>query len=317
MLVWGSVIAWAAPVGYWHPDDLAALSARYAATSERLQGPFADRSDDLESAARALREYREGLDLLGERAPATERERLERLEQQFQRESATLQAFADAVVEDYDREFRAAVDRAVAKKGEVAECQATLRTGPALPGVPGQTKPNPACTGRDLNAELAKAVDGDELLTTSLDEILGRPWPEVTLDVAAQAPIGSGVRWLSARGFVAAGARGQLQAIDRADDEARTSLEAAIESGASVEELRKLEPEAERIEAQTAARRAALGGPLFAVAEARMAKWTDAPATGWCANPAPLGGCTGEDGSRAAIDRLLADKKVTKAFGGR
>jgi hypothetical protein len=314
MWLW-SAAAWAAPVGFWHPDDVMPLSERFATTSEQLQGPFEQQSDTLGQVARALREYHEGLDLLGARAPAGERERLDGLEHVFQREQASLQGFADRLVEDYDGLFRAAVGRAIASQGDVAECPATVKTGPALPGVPGREKPNPDCVGKNLNAEIAAAIDRDPALKSALDTLLARPWPSVTVSAAPQAAVGGGERWVSVRALIASGAGAQLRTIDREDDEARMEIEAQIEAGASVEALRALEPKAAAIEAETAAKRAAVAAPVLTAAEALMAKrWIGEPSTGWCANPALLGGCSGTDATRASIDRLRADKKVMKAF---
>jgi hypothetical protein len=316
-----AVAAIGAPGGFWHPDDLASLSERYRTSAEQLQGPFEAQSSRAEQLAAALRQYREGLDLLGSRAPAPERERLEQLEKVFQRQHATLQVFADRLVADYDGAFMDAVGRAVAARGgEVVECEATLAQGGGpggrvLPGVPSRRVPNPDCAGEDLNAALAAAVDADGALEAQVAEILGRDWPEVGVEPAAQAPVGGGERWIEVRDLMMAGAREPLQAIDRRDDEARGRIEAAIEQGATVDQLREMAPEAERIESETAAARAALAGPVLAVAEARIAKkWSSEPGVGWCANPGPLGGCIGQNATRELVSRLLDDKKVAKAL---
>lgn len=317
MWLWSVVVAWAAPVepvGFWHPDDLAPLSVRYRTTSDALrEGPFGERSTRLAQVATALQDYREALDLLGAKAPAAERARLDDLERQFARENATLQAFADALVGDYDREFRAAVDRALAKKGAVEECPATVQKGPPLPGVP--SKPNPDCHGKNLNEELARAVDGDKALEASLDALLAREWPTITVSAAAQAPVGGAERWIAVRDLVRQGAADRLTVIRREDDDQRTEIEAAIESGASADDLKKLEPRAKEIEAATAAKRAALAAPMLAAADATMAKkWSGEPATGWCANPALLGGCTGEDQTKALVPRLMESPQMKKAL---
>lgn len=308
--------AHAAPVGYWHPDDLGPLSNRFVDTSEKLRGPFEARSASAEQLAAALREYQEALDLLGSRAPAAERERLEGLQHEFQRQHAVLQQFADELIADYDTVFMSAVERAVVARGEVVQCAAELRQGPSLPGVPSRTVPNPECTGENLNASLASTVDADPALEAGLADILSRPWPTLALESAQQAPIGGGERWLSVRDLMVAGVRDRLRAIDLHDDEARDRIDAAIESGASTEALKALGPEADRIDAETAAARAALAAPILAAAEKRMAKkWAAEPATGWCANPVPLGACTGTDASRELVGRLVDDKKVKQAFG--
>ncbi|MEQ1502080.1 MAG: hypothetical protein ABMB14_07605 [Myxococcota bacterium] len=315
MWVWLATAVSAAPVGHWHPDDLAPISTRFASSSEKLQQPFEARSTAADQVAAALREYRESLDLLGDAAPAAERERLDQLEQEFQRQHAVLQAFADQLVGDYDAAFMAAVDRAVKARGEVEQCPSTVRAGPSIPGIPPKVAPNPDCHGADLNASLASTVDTDPELGAALDEILGRPWPTVAVDRTPQAPIGGGARWLGVHDLVVAGARAELQDIEITDDQDRGEIDAAIESGATIDQLKLLEPKAKAIEARTAGARAALAAPVLAAANKTIAKkWASEPATGWCANPRLLGGCTGDDAARDLVARLLDDKRVAKAF---
>jgi hypothetical protein len=315
MWVWFAV-AQAEPIGHWHPDDLAPRSTVFRTSSEKLQEPFGARSSALEQLARALREYREGLDLLGASASQAERERLDQLEKEFERQRVTLQTFADELVADYDEAFMASVERALgAAGGEVEECPDQIADGPSIPGIPGRSKKNPDCHGPELNGSLAATVDSDSELTASLGEILSRPWPAVELERTAQAPVGGTERWILVRDLFAAGTREELKAIDQEDDQARLRIEAAIEEGASVAELKKLEPEVQRIEAQTAARRSALAAPVLAAVDKRVAKkWAGEPSTGWCAQPVLLGGCAGQDATKELVSRLLDDPKIAKAL---
>jgi hypothetical protein len=315
MWVWFAA-AQAEPIGHWHPDDLAPRSTVFRSSSEKLQEPFGARSSTLEQLATALREYREGLDLLGASASAAERERLDQLEKAFERQRVTLQTFADELVADYDEAFMAAVKRALATHGgEIEECPDQVADGPSIPGLPSRARKNPDCHGPDLNVSLATTVDSDSELTASLSEILSRPWPAVALERAPQATVGGTDRWMLVRDLFVAGAREELKAIDQEDDQARMRIEAAIEGGASTEELKKLEPEVQRIEAETAARRAALAGPVLAVVDTRIAKkWAGEASTGWCAQPVLLGGCAGKDATKELVSRLLDDPKVDKAL---
>jgi hypothetical protein len=314
-----SAMAWAAePAGYWWPDDLAAISKLYGTSSEQLQGPFAEREQELGRTAAAIREYRVALELLGDRAPAAERERLEALEALHAHNHAALSAFADQLVSDYDAAFTAAVERAAASRGAVVQCQGQIpapSSGPRIPGAPRKTFANPDCAGADLNAALAAAVDGDAAAVAAIGAILARSWPTPEpLPVAAQPAVGGGERWVRVVDLMRAGARGALARIDHADDEARDAIEAAMETATTEAELQALVPKVQAIEAQTASARAGLAAPVLAVAAARMAKWKGEALPGWCANPAALGGCTGADASNDLVARLLADKKVAAAF---
>ena len=314
--MWQALVsaAVAAPVGYWHPADLAPRSKLFVTASETLQTTYGDRERAITSLSAALRQYRTALDLLGDRAPAAEQERLEGLERDYQRQYAVVQAFADDLIGGFDGAFQAAVDKAVAAAGGAVECEAMIASGARIPGMPARTAPNPACQGDDLNAALAAAVDADPALKTAIDEVLARPWPPMALPPEPQAPVGGGERWLSVHDLMMAGARDALQAIELRDDEARDAIEAKLEQGATTEELKALEPEAQRIEAETAKARADLAAPVLAAAGAAMAKWKGESATGWCANPAALGGCSGADASRDLVGRLVDDKKVAKTW---
>lgn len=307
--------AGAAPVGFWHPDDLAPLSRSFAESSEALQAPYGEASAKVEALAAALRAYREGLDLLGDRAPAADRERLEALEADYAKQYAALQAFADQVIGDYDAAFTAAVERAAAAKGETVQCAATIPDGgPRIPGRPAKVTKNPDCVGEDLNAALAAAVDADPVLKGAIDEVLGRSWPAVALRVEARPVVGAGERWVLVRDLLLAGARDALRRLEDQDDLARTKIEAALEEGAP--DVEALKAEVKGIEANTAAARAALAAPALAAAEKALAKRKGEPATAWCANPVALGGCAGADATADLLGPLLDDKKVRKALGG-
>jgi hypothetical protein len=303
--------ALAEPVGFYHPEDIAPRSELFAEASANLSGPFEQRAGALEQLAVALRHYREALDLLGDRAPQAERERLEAIEKSFHRQEAELQAFADALVGDFDGAMRGAMERAAASYGEAMRCQGQIAAGPRVPGMPVKTQKNPECQGRDLNADIAAAMDADAELKAVVDEVLGREWPAVTFPEEPQAPVGAGEQWLSVRDLLVAGARDALRAIDREDDQARMAVEAALEQGDA--DLEALKATVTGIEQRTAEARAALAAPLLALAEARLAKLKEPP-TAWCANPRLLGGCTATDRSTDLVGKLLDDKKFAKAL---
>lgn len=307
----------AAPAGYYHPQDLAARSERFSEVTERSGGAFEDASRRSSELARALRDYREALDLLGDRAPAAERERLEELQKTFNRQRATLQAFAETLLEDVDGEFRAAVERAVASvPGEVTVCEGEVADGPRVPGMRQRTRPNPDCTGDDLNDALAGKVDADPALRRALREIVAVEWPALDLPSEPQAPVGGGARWISVHALLRQGAAGTLKRIVQEDDEARLPFQAAIEQGASAAELAEHVDAARRLTAATASKRARAAAPVLEIADSRLQRLEKRgePATGWCANPPLLGGCTGDDATGDLVARLLDDKKVGKAL---
>lgn len=300
--------------GFYHPGDVAAASTRFAEAQGQLLAPLEARQATARQLSTALRSYREGLDALGTAAPADQVARLEALEQTYLRRFEALQQFADGLVGDFDDAFTAALDRATGG-ADLQVCAAEIAVGPKVPGMGGRTQANPACQGEARNTALAAAIDADPALAEALPGILGRPWPELALDVAPQPPVGAGERHVHLQALLEAGAGKALRTIDRDDDDARMAIEAELEDGADADELRALTATGEGIAAQTAARRAALAAPIVEAADKALAKWgAKEGATAWCVQPAPLGGCSGTDATAELVPRLVADKKVAKAL---
>lgn len=305
-------VAQAAP-GHYHPEDIAASSTLMARASEGLTTSFDARAKALRRVAISLQDYREALDLLGSRAPAAERERLDALEKQYHREEAVLQAFADEIITDFDTVMGGAMNVALAKFPEAERCRAEIEVpGPKVPGMRSRTKANPDCTGEDLNAEIAKAMDAFPTLNADIDEILALEWPTVTVDATPQTAVGEGVeRWVHVRALTRATAKPQLAEISREDDLMRLEIDAALEGDQP--DLEALKTRVAEIERTTGASRATLGSAVLGAADIRLAK-KKAPATGWCANPATLGGCSGPDATRDVVSALTSDRKFDKAL---
>jgi hypothetical protein len=188
--------------------------------------------------------------------------------------------------------------------------------GPSMPGLPVRTQKNPACVGDDLNQGIAQQMDADPVLKKAVDEILGVTWPDLDVPVEPAAPIGGPERHVSINVVMRTGAEDALRAIDREDSDARFEFELSIREDASKEELTGYLEAARKVTATTAARRAEAAAGVMSAADAVMAKWADKgePATGWCLQPAALGGCSGADVTYPLLPRILDDRKVLKAM---
>jgi hypothetical protein len=301
--------------GFYHPADVAAASARFGEAQGQLMGPLEERQGAARTVSGALRSYREGLDLLGDRAPVAHHERLDELEGQYLRQFEALQRFADSLIGDFDGAFTAALDRALVAHPDAAVCAREIAVGPKVPGLGGRTQANPACAGDDLNATLAAAIDADAALIAALGPVLGRRWPELGVDRSTMAVVGEGERYVHVQRLISAGAGNALRAIEREDDEARVHIEASLEDGADAAELQRLQGDGSLIAANTASKRAALAKPVLDASDAALAKWgASEGAVGWCAQPDVLGGCAGVDQTEALVPRLLEHKKVLKAL---
>jgi hypothetical protein len=300
----------AADPGRASPADIAKASALYAQASEKAGGTYAERERRAEAVAAALTAYREALDLLGARAPAAERARLEELQRAFNREVGVLRAFAETALEDFDEVFSAAMARALPAGAKV--CEGQIAAGPALPGMPGRTRENPDCTGVDRSAEVARAMDADPRLRSAVTQILALEWPAITLVPEPREPIG-GARWIPVQPLLRGLAGARLKVIDRADEQARVPLAAALEEGFDKADAPALVEQGRAITERTARERAALAAPILAAIEGRASK-LGAPDLGWCANPELLGGCAGTRASPDVERAIREDKKVRKAL---
>ena len=301
--------------GYYFPEDLARDSKVFGHASDVAGKAFEDHDNRSQQLADALKAYGLALDLLGTRAPQAERDRFIDLNKTFNRQFAVLQAFANDATDRFDKAFEDSLARALKSEPGAVECQGQIPAGRALPGMPAPTAKNPACKGDDLNMKIAGIMDADPALKAAVDAVLKDPWPSVDLATVAEAPVGGGDRSVRVDLLVQAVAKNALATIDAADADARLPLESDVEEHASKEQLAKDVVTSKQIDATTAAKRAALAGPILDASGDVAAKWTKKgePTTGWCANPTVLGGCTGTDATKDLVPRLAAEKKVQAA----
>lgn len=223
ILAWASAIALAG--GYYDPSEVAARSLSFARASEAMMPPFEHAETAASGMAGALREWEEAIDLLGDRAPAGEREALDGARTTFFRERAVLARFAVEQAEGFDQLFRDAIERAVNGRA-LSAC--TPRSG--LRMAPGRN-PEVRCAGEDHTAEVVSHVDGDARLAAGIDALLGRSWPELRVEITP-LPMTEGAP-VFVGSFFHRAVPDQLGDIDRADSEARLPFEAAIEAGSS------------------------------------------------------------------------------------
>ncbi|TVQ87072.1 MAG: hypothetical protein EA397_19160 [Deltaproteobacteria bacterium] len=310
MILLLAAAALAEPTGHAHPSEIAQHSALYTKAAESAGSTFQSLESKSEALATALRAYETSLDLLGNDAPAAERERLATLRTTFNRERSVLQSFATTLMEDFDQEFSQAMERVLPKGAQI--CEPTVSAGASLPGVASRTQPNPDCEGPDLNQQTAAKMDADPSLQAAVEEMLSLDWPELSLEPASQDPIGAQT-WIQVYPLFSKLRGSALKSIDRADEEARLPFAAAIERGASTEELATMREDAKAISDKTARARAALAQPILEAIRARSGR-KGLPELGFCANPELFGGCRGTQASPSQIDAILSDKKVQRTL---
>ncbi len=305
----------AAAGGHYHPVEVAAASSQYQRASAGAGAQMAALQERAAMLSTALADYEEALDLMGEHAPKGDRERLAQQTVSYNRQFAVAQAFADELVADFDAEFTAAMTRAT--PAGAVECQPMVPDGRGVPGMRQPMKKNPDCTGDDLNGAIAQAMDADPTLKAAIDEILTLSWPalEPQADVTATR-VGEGEPYIDVGEFFRSVWPDRLDRIRREDSKQRLDFEAAIEEGATAQDLAQMTSKAQQITAATAQRRAALGQPVFAAADKSFAKWAKSgrEIPSWCAQPQALGGCDGTDASDELGRQLLTDKRIGKAL---
>ena len=296
----------AADAGHYHPDAVAAKSALFVEAAGAMGPAFDEAQSELTRLGAALETLDAGVLLLGERAPDALRDWAGETRKRTTGWYLQIQRHVGLLQEDFSGEFGGALARALeAQEGPVQECGAT-----GIAAIMGGKK---QCPGADLNATLAEQLDQDPQLQAFVAEIADVPWPQSTVSPRTWAPVAiTGTeRWVSADAVLSRFASGAL-------DRRAADLEAALEP--LEEGLERGEPGAvERGQGARDAYAGALAADGALLWEAMAGALTKAekkggPAgVGVCPVPASLGGCEGEDATRAVLDTLAADKRFGKA----
>lgn len=297
------------PVGHYHPDDVAAASQVFAQAADAVGPRYSEAEGKLSKVSRSLEALETGVFLLGERAPDGLAAWLLDARRQATGEFLRLQRHVDLMGEDYSTEFGAAFERAVSTAGAgLVECGASGVA--ALVG-------GKNCPGDDRNAALAAVIDKDPKLAKAVAEINAVPWPEVSTPQKQWpvVPLTGTKTWVRADTLLTKLAPERLQVHQDNLDRKLAPLDEAISSG----DADAIET-AKGLRDAYAAALAKDGAVLLAAAKASLekgAKKGKAPAeVGVCANPSALGGCPGEDATKAVLRFLRDDKRFNAAVSG-
>lgn len=301
--------------GFYHPADTAKESELYQRSAEVAGTKAASLEQKAQGIATALNQYEEAMDLLGD--VGDHRIYFGDSRKAFNRQFAVASAFVHTMLEDFDAEFSRSMETALRKHSGSEVCAATRPVGGrALPGIRTRMEPNPDCKGTNLNAVLAKAMDNDPKLQTSIKEILSLSWPQVEQPQTAQNPVGGGTIWLPTLSVFQRLVPGGLAEI-RKNDQMRRAEQFAMEfEGLSDAEKQEALKQSREITQATQAERAQFAAPILLAVDTINAKneKKGLPTYAWCPTPQLLGGCSGTAASRTQIDALLQDKRVQKAL---
>lgn len=304
----------AEPAGYYHPDNIAAQSARFAEASSVMGPAFEDAQTTLSRMGRDLENLERNTAFLGTDAP----EELTSWYQETQRavtgQYIQIQRHVDLLQEDYMNIFSAAAERAITAVAAGRDLQECNDSG-GISSMLGRSARGAAdCIGADLNAQIAGAIDQDIGLAEELREINAIPWPAVSIEPTAQPlhAVTGTTRYVS------------MTALSRyLDDKADLRREAFEDALAPFEDgINSGDSAAMEQAAQLKAAYFASLGEDGAILQAALLKSLTKAAkkvpgfteVGICANPEALGGCDGEDITDMVMALLRDDNKFQKAM---
>lgn len=313
MFLAGLCPADAATPAYYHPDDVAAASERFAEAARAIGPPFEEADAEASRYGTWMADLELGVALLGSSAPAGLGAWSTALRRDVTAQFLALQKHADAVQGAYSKAFGNAVERALPTVGAgrtVVEC-----TGSGMLAMMHHT----SCEGENLNASLARAIDNDPMLGDDLRELAVRSWPHITASGAPQTPVAlTGVVRSIDLGEVAAALilprlEARKDALEHALDPLQDGI-AAHDATAMSEAGAAKQAYIAQLGEDGVVLRAAITAALQ-----RAEKKGGPTAVAACPNPAGLGGCGVEDVTESVLDVLRADKKLVKelaALGG-
>ncbi len=305
-----ALTAQAAPAAYYLPADVAEKSQLFMAASQEMAPRFEAASGKVAQASAAAEQLELGATMLGSTAPEGLPGWAAQTRRSLVGQSIRLSRFLSKMQEDYSGVFSLAMGRAlplVGKGYSLRECGNT--------GIMAQFKQN-TCEGKDLNGEIAAALDQDAQLKAALDEIRALVWPDLIIEKKQWAVVA--LTGTERTVDMAALAKALFAEQIKAQQEALEAAVAPLEEGIDARD-----PEAiAKAGALKDAWRAGLGADgaawQAALKEAllRLEKKGGPTSVGLCGNPALTGGCPGTDVTKQVIGLLQDDKKFLKATGG-
>lgn len=285
---------------HWSSDAVSAKSAQFARAQSRDAGAYEQAEAALEVAKRDVAALDAGVALLG--SPPELRAYALSIRKTLAGEFLRLQRHSDLLAEDYERTFRSAIGRALPAVGggaQVSECTPSAMSGLGMGGL--ARRLGTGCAGKDLSADLARAIDADPQLKADVGSMLAVEWPKLALPAAAQpvAKLGGTSAAIDVVALVRATQGDAVEAAHVAYEAAVEALSDRLDSAdpavkkAAIEEARGAREEWELA-------LAAIGKATIDRQKGRLSKGALAGA-GLCANPAGLGGCGVPDVTAAAV----------------
>ena len=290
---------------YYHPDDIAAKSARFGAASESMGPKFEAGEREIAQLGKAADRLEVGTALLGGAASSELHAWSSATRRQLSGQYLRLQKHVGLLQDDFSTVFGAALTRVLpsASAGKtVKQCSASK-----VAAMMGRSD----CEGESLNAALAAAIDKDPQLQKELTDILAVEWPVVELAPSPQAVVSvtGSEHWVS---IWAVAEKFEASKLAERENTLQATLEGLADGIESKDAAALASAQAAKKSWEGAL--ASDGEALRALVVSSMARQKGAPTWGWCANPKSLGGCPGDDITTSVIEQLAADKKFQKGL---
>ncbi len=295
-----------AHAAYYHPDQVAAASAVFVSSAEKMAPAFEAAQKELGVISIGLERLELGVTLLGSTVAEADRAHFEAARRRTAGEFLQTQQHVDVIQEGFGAIFSAALERALA-----AETEPLVECG-VVAGIASLLGNKPKCEGEDANPRLAARLDADTELTAAVTELLGRPWPALTRPSAAMqvVPLTGAESWVDvsaiARRFIPDAIERHRDDLDRA----LAPLEGTLDEAATREAASRLRDDYER---RMAADGQILSTALTGALERAARKGHISGGVGLCPNPPGLGGCGGEEVTADVLAVLAEDRRFAKA----
>ena len=214
------------------------------------------------------------------------------------------------MTDDYDKEFTAAVERAIESigfEGTVEKCE-----GNKMQAMMGTA---PKCDGQSLDKDIASRIDQDQLLKTALNEINALQWPASQVEEKEQAvtPITGADYYIDLYAFSSKFLQASIDDHGNWLEAQTDSIIEGLESGDSAA-IKQAEVFRKAYNERIAADGQKLMSTLNMYAVKRVKKNDKLASIGFCGNVQALGGCTGQDVTAEMIQFLSNDKKFLKTL---
>ncbi len=292
-------------LGYYNETEISKASVLFAKSAEVAAPQFAKAESTIRQHADAIAKMEQNIALLNDdilRESFTETQR-RMLGYRLQ-----VSKHATILTDDYDKEFTAAMNRALAelsKEGSIEPCEAQ-----AIHAMMGAA---PKCEGESYSKAIAESMDADEILQSAIQAINNVPWPtiEISEQVASPKAISGVDNFIQLDVFVRTFMKQRILMHQQWLESQNDNLIEGIESG-DKSALEKAQQNREEYFKRLSEDGTQLEALLKAYSEKRGKKHAVLTSLALCGTVQELGGCSGEDVTQDVLNIMKSDRYWAK-----